>query len=319
MDRSNNDRGFCSFRDASTVHSRANAATKRRLGRVLLLLFEDRRLNGRIDAVRASCIIARAFVERWDDQLSVSYRCRARASTDAAQFSTGGSGCRLAASVTRTTQLSLPLSYRNQSAVVAALSALSRICIGGSEACQTIWYFPRIIRRWVQGGGSTVFASCDPHTISNSSSTASSAKHLAALWLTVCTRCAEAARTRNSPVCIWLPFVSLWCPTCGNKEDGSPSHLSHLPQAVCTAGRPAETPVFARAMLPGLPRTREPVVACRAAMCRLRALLRAPSGVASRLGHSGSSTATAIYDGTTWVAKTWSGAARGGDPDGNGD
>ena len=68
--------------------------------------------------------------------------------------------------------------------------------------------------------------------------------------------------------------------------------------------------VFARASCPVCLETREPVVAlpCGHALCE---------PCFGRL--SGSSTATAIYDGTTWVAKTWSGAARGGDPDPYGD
>ena len=67
MDRSNNDRGFCSFRDASTVHSRANAATSAVSAASFCFFLDDRREKGRIDAVRASCIsqLRGAFVERW--------------------------------------------------------------------------------------------------------------------------------------------------------------------------------------------------------------------------------------------------------------
>jgi hypothetical protein len=70
--------------------------------------------------------------------------------------------------------------------------------------------------------------------------------------------------------------------------------------------------VFAKASCPVCLETREPVVAlpCGHALCE---------PCFGRLTASGSSTATAIYDGTTWVAKTWSGAARGGDPDPYGD
>mmetsp|Transcript_2220 Transcript_2220/g.6186 ORF Transcript_2220/g.6186 Transcript_2220/m.6186 type:complete len:301 (-) Transcript_2220:202-1104(-) len=56
VDRSNSDRGFCSFREASTVHSRANAATSAVSAASFCFFLDDRRLNGRIDAVRASCI-----------------------------------------------------------------------------------------------------------------------------------------------------------------------------------------------------------------------------------------------------------------------
>ena len=65
--------------------------------------------------------------------------------------------------------------------------------------------------------------------------------------------------------------------------------------------------VFAKASCPVCLETREPVVAlpCGHALCE---------PCFGRLS-GGPSTATAIYDGTTWVAKTWSGAARGGDPD----
>ena len=45
MDRSNNDRGFCSFRDASTVHSRANAATSAVSAASFCFFFEERRLR----------------------------------------------------------------------------------------------------------------------------------------------------------------------------------------------------------------------------------------------------------------------------------
>ena len=79
--------------------------------------------------------------------------------------------------------------------------------------------------------------------------------------------------------------------------------------------------VFARASCPVCLETREPVVAlpCGHALCE-PCFGRLPGGALLVDGTaSGSSTATAIYDGTTWVAKTWSGAARGGDPDPYGD
>ena len=77
------------------------------------------------------------------------------------------------------------------------------------------------------------------------------------------------------------------------------------------AGRACGSRVFARASCPVCLETSEPVVAlpCGHALCE---------PCFGRLS-GGSSTATAIYDGTTWVAKTWSGAARGGDPDPYGD
>ena len=79
--------------------------------------------------------------------------------------------------------------------------------------------------------------------------------------------------------------------------------------------------VFARASCPVCLETSEPVVAlpCGHALCE-PCFGRLPGGALLVDGTaSGSSTATAIYDGTTWVAKTWSGAARGGDPDPYGD
>ena len=79
--------------------------------------------------------------------------------------------------------------------------------------------------------------------------------------------------------------------------------------------------VFARASCPVCLETSEPVVAlpCGHAVCE-PCFGRLPGGAPLVDGTAGgSSTATAIYDGTTWVAKTWSGAARGGDPDPYGD
>ena len=87
------------------------------------------------------------------------------------------------------------------------------------------------------------------------------------------------------------------------------------------AGRACGNKVFARASCPVCLETTEPVVAlpCGHAVCE-PCFGRLPGGALLVDGAaSGSSTATAIYDGTTWVAKTWSGAARGGDPDPYGD
>ena len=87
------------------------------------------------------------------------------------------------------------------------------------------------------------------------------------------------------------------------------------------AGRACGNKVFARASCPVCLETSEPVVAlpCGHAVCE-PCFGRLPGGAPLVDGTAGgSSTATAIYDGTTWVAKTWSGAARGGDPDPYGD
>ena len=58
MDRSNKDRGFCSFREASTVHSRANAATSAVSTRPSASFGRPAAEKACIDAVRASCIIS---------------------------------------------------------------------------------------------------------------------------------------------------------------------------------------------------------------------------------------------------------------------
>ena len=68
MDRSNRLRGFCSFREASTVHSRAKAATSAVSAASFCFFFEERRLNGRMLAVRASCM-ALPLEDGGDDQL----------------------------------------------------------------------------------------------------------------------------------------------------------------------------------------------------------------------------------------------------------
>ena len=76
----------------ATVHSRANAATSAVSAASFCFFFEDRRLNGRIDAVRASCI---AWLSEDGGMTSYSVQevapslARARIH----RFSTGGSGC----------------------------------------------------------------------------------------------------------------------------------------------------------------------------------------------------------------------------------
>ena len=92
MDRSNNDRGFCSFLDASTVHSRANAATSAVSAASFCFFFEDRREKGRMLAVRASCILFTAVLSQDGGMTSYSVQLslpRARIHSDAALLALG--------------------------------------------------------------------------------------------------------------------------------------------------------------------------------------------------------------------------------------
>ena len=92
MDRSNKDRGFCSFREASTVHSLANAATSAVSAASFCFFLDDRREKGRIDAVRASCM-ALPLEDGGMTSYSVQLFAPSLAPARIRRFSTGGSGC----------------------------------------------------------------------------------------------------------------------------------------------------------------------------------------------------------------------------------
>ena len=128
-----------------------------------------------------------------------------------------------------------------------------------------------------------VFASCDPHTISGLSSSASSAKHLAALWLTVCAAlkhpdselsCLHLAAHQSLPA---VHALGRWQPLSPVPSAASSLHadvtrednMITCPNCRSTHENACGSRVFARASCPVCLETSEPVVAlpCGHAVC----------------------------------------------------